>query len=823
MAPVLSRTQWELFEGHLNEAAFLLLQWEHALLSPAFTLAGLAVGLEERLLAHVDALVLGGAPVAEALLRPGLEDADMAILKAAALALLSRGDETDELRVLDCFANSTEETRPGLRRALELRSSPRCMQLLKKLLESPEPGVQAAALEVLASLKADPGPTLGALLAHSVPEVQVAALKAVRVGSEPVDMRAIREAVESRHSSLRDEALVTAIIVGMDSAWSICRRLATDNPAENGIALLLLGLGGDDADLRWLLEKSEDLRVGGHAIWAQGFGGRIESAERCVTLLAHETLGKWAAEAFCAITGLRLEAHQVMAPPEATRDEAARHPRPEDALPLAVPSEVQQWWSEHRNRFRPGVRYFMGRPLTPSWLVEACELMPARRSHVLAQELALRSRGNILLPTLAFSDRRRAELQAAKEILERMPLSRPIQELTAVARYVPRRTPSDACASQPRSKQSSRVLTGRLTVTGLGMVSAIGDGVVTSCAASRAGMLRVTPLEEVSVWDSGDKRLEPTRGHHIPWVTEGFSGLGRLAALATQALLDLLEQARFDKECRYALYLSAPSDFYRLHQDERDGLSQRHALRRAEYRQRLLTTILAAVGLPVIPKVQVLHFGELGFIEALQDATRQLDTGAVDACIIGGVDSLVEPQVVDALDELGLLKTPENPVGVLPGEASAFVLVERGEVALRRGARPLAVLDAACMQAEPFHRLSNTPSQGRALARCAGEALSRGQDCGERIRLVIAALNGDAYRASDWGHALVRLRTDKLLNQAIEWYPAASFGEIGAATGPAGVCMAVRGFQRGYSPEGDALLWVSGDDGGRGSLLLSRP
>ncbi|HYO66570.1 MAG TPA: TIGR02270 family protein, partial [Archangium sp.] len=794
MTPAISRAQWELFEEHLSEASFLLSQWQRALFSPGITLAELAGGIEERLLAHLDALVLGGPLVAEMMLQPGLEDADADVLTASALALLSTEEEAGEQLVLDGLENGTEETRPCLQHALELRISPRCIRHLLDLLTSPEAEVQAAALEVLGFWGVEPGPILNALLTHTSPDVRIAALKAARFTSEPVNSRKVSEALGSQHASVRDEALVTALILGMDSALPICRQLVTENHAGSSVAMLLLALGGDDSDLYRLLEVSEHPGVGSQVLWALGFSGRREAAERCLELLSHETLGKWAAESFCSITGLILEDRYLRAPPEEALDEAEGPPRPEDTLPLANSSAVQQWWQERRGQFQLGIRYLMGQPLTPSWLTEAYALVPMRRCHVLAQELALRSRGSLVIPSRAFSDRHRAEFQAARGILERLSLSRPFKEITATARHAVHRPQEELLSAGFRPKQPSRSLQGRLTITGLGMVSAIGDGVVASCAASRAGLIRISPLEDVQVWDPYEKQLEPSRGHSIPWVTEGFSGLGRLAALATQALVELRDQAKLDKRSRCALYLAAPSDFYRLRIEEMENLPPRHALRLAEYQQHLLPTILASAGLPITPKVQPLLFGELGFLQALQDSFRQFEAGHVDACIIGGVDSLVEPQLVDALDFLGLLKTPENPVGFLPGEAAAFMLVERGEVALRRGARPMAVLEASSVQAEPFHRLSRTPALGSSLAQCIRDTLVRLPDRGEQTRLVIASLNGDAYRASDWGHALVRLRADRLLNHASEWYPAASFGEIGAATGPTGVCMAVRGF-----------------------------
>src|SRR5258705_6910781 len=81
---------WDISEEHLVDAGFLWTQRERALESPRHTLAEVATGVEERLLAHLDGLIVGGAPVAEKLLVPVLEDdsADPELLVVASLALL---------------------------------------------------------------------------------------------------------------------------------------------------------------------------------------------------------------------------------------------------------------------------------------------------------------------------------------------------------------------------------------------------------------------------------------------------------------------------------------------------------------------------------------------------------------------------------------------------------------------------------------------------------------------------------------------------------------------------------------------------------------
>ncbi|WP_434385332.1 TIGR02270 family protein [Melittangium boletus] len=819
-----SKLQQELLEEHLSEAAFLWTSWERALDSPVFTLAETAEGPEERLLAHVDALVLSKPAVRQKLLWAGLAQDEGDIVTASALALLSTGDAGEEAHVLDALVRGDPRARPWLRRALELCASPRCVDVLSTHLSSSDVDLQSAALRVLLCWRALPGAVLDELLTHPSLEVLEPALRAARVAQEPFSERGIIKALDSPDARVRDEALVTAVTLGMGSAWKRCRQSAAASSPSPG-ALLLLGLGGTDSDLERLLEVSHSSTHGVEAVWSLGFSGRREAAERCLELLSHESLGKLAAEAFCAITGLvlgesyrRLESAEDEAPDDDSGELVL--PTPEDKLPLAEPEAVGRWWQAHRGRFENGVRYLQGKPLSAAWVAESLDQVSMRRRHVLAQELALRSRGRLVLRTRSFSSTQRGQIREAQESLSQVRWSRPLPELVSSARP-PQRTPTTRNApAVASSRKDSRAIASILAVTGVGMVSALGDDVIASCAASRAGLTRIHSIEDVRVWDAESGQPEPARVVAIPWLTEGFSGCGRLAALATEALLDLRAQTGFEPGSRCALFLTAPDDYYRCQVEEREGLgSSLQEERRATYQEELLPTILRAAGLSAALKAQPLFFGAVGFVQALQEASHQLERGAVDACIVGGVDSLVEPQLIAALDELGLLKTPGNPVGFLPGEAAAFVLIERGSAAVRRGARILATLDALCYDAEPFHRLSRTPARGEALARCLRRTLD---SCSpqEKPQWVISSLNGDDYRAADWGHASVALRSTGHLVDVPAWYPAASFGEVGAATGPLSTCLAAHGFARGFLRSNSVLLWLSGDDGRRGSFQL---
>jgi hypothetical protein len=63
---------WDVFQEHLDEAAWLWGEREASLDSPVYSIAEVAGSLEERVLAHLDGLVLGGKPVADKLLLPAL-------------------------------------------------------------------------------------------------------------------------------------------------------------------------------------------------------------------------------------------------------------------------------------------------------------------------------------------------------------------------------------------------------------------------------------------------------------------------------------------------------------------------------------------------------------------------------------------------------------------------------------------------------------------------------------------------------------------------------------------------------------------------------
>src|SRR5690349_1736490 len=81
-----------------------------------------------------------------------------------------------------------------------------------------------------------------------------------------------------------------------------------------------------------------------------------------------------------------------------------------------------------------------------------------------------------------------------------------------------------------------------LAVTGLGMVSSIGHGVVQACAALRAGIIRARPLPYFEVLDEETQELVPVTAHPVHGFTDGFGPVGRWLRLAKGCVDDLMAQ-----------------------------------------------------------------------------------------------------------------------------------------------------------------------------------------------------------------------------------------------------------------------------------------
>jgi uncharacterized protein (TIGR02270 family) len=408
--------RWDLYEEHLDEAAFRWSQWERALDEPNAVLEEVAER-EEWVASHLDGLVLGGEPVARRLLEPALVADEPERIVTAALALLGGEGPSGPAAVLATLPHAEPPALIALRRAFELTSPSSIPADLAALLKKEDalPELLALVLDTLGAHGLATASLCTPFLTHPEPQVATAALRAASRMCLPLEPRVLQRALDSRDPLLRDAGIVAGLLGGHRSAWAACWTAVESRAPGGRLPLLLLGMGGDERDTKRLLNLLSDEALQPDVLWALGFTGRVDAAAACLDLMRQEPVAALAGEAFSAITGLRIEGQYVARSQEPEEEEpmpleqeeldADLVPKPEDALPLPQADAVATWWQEVRPSLDMRQRYLAGHPFTPQVLLDALASAPMRRRHTLALELALRSRGSLQVPTRAFVER----------------------------------------------------------------------------------------------------------------------------------------------------------------------------------------------------------------------------------------------------------------------------------------------------------------------------------------------------------------------------------------------------------------------------------
>lgn len=365
-------------------------------------------------------------------------------------------------------------------------------------------------------------------------------------------------------------------------------------------------------------------------------------------------------------------------------------------------------------------------------------------------------------------------------------------------------------------------------VIGIGMVSSLGLDAVTSCAAQRAGITRVTTLDEFQVLNEDEGDYQGIFVHKVPVILDGFDGFARLVRLAVAGVKDLLSShAQHLDFARTGFYIVIPSESRTKHDLPRQGADitthetdqEKDATRL--FGERLCRKIVDLSGCDIPARNwQVIDAGHAGVAVAVEKAMENLSVGKIDRCLVLGVDSFLSPSSLAWLHRNKRLKTSDNPVGFQPGEACACVLLENFQSTRSRGCEIHAVVSSVSTGFEPNHMFSGNPAGENSLAKLVTRVYSQATP-NPSATWIISDLNGEVHRAHEWGNATVQISpVFPSLRSSVSSYPAASFGDTGAASGAVAMCTAIRAFARNYAPSNEALVVSSSDFGARAALLL---
>ncbi len=389
---------WDIVEEHLDEAAFLWKQWESALASPRYTIAEVAAGPEERLVAHLEGVAVAGPDADEALFAPALAAKDAGRVAAAAAVLAASG-RLDPVRA--AIRPDGPDACRAIARALALCLGPGRDAAAAAWLRDGDPAAQTVALEALAFRGTAPAADVRVHLGARDPAVLAAALAAAPLLGDAA-RPAIEGALSSAEPAVRDAAIEAGLRLGLRSAWVACQQSA-DAGTPTPLVLEVLAASGEAADVERIVSAARLPALRSAALFAAGLSGTLRGAELCAAHLGDAAVVRTAAEGLWAVTGLAVEGPYAAPEPDPTMDlppfdreelDTPALPAEDGALPFPDAELIALHFRDRRGALTPGQRYLFGSPWTAEDAAHAVCTGPARRRHALARELAVRTRGS---------------------------------------------------------------------------------------------------------------------------------------------------------------------------------------------------------------------------------------------------------------------------------------------------------------------------------------------------------------------------------------------------------------------------------------------
>ena len=342
-----------------------------------------------------------------------------------------------------------------------------------------------------------------------------------------------------------------------------------------------------------------------------------------------------------------------------------------------------------------------------------------------------------------------------------------------------------------------------LDVIGAGAATPVGLGYSQSCTAIRAGVAAFAE-SEFFLWTT---TREPIVAAAVPLRPTPIESrpVGRLSTLARIALRECLRETSVDSR-RTALLLGAPSE-------------QRAQKFREWFDEDLYSGLFSRVVRAFHSASEILPHGNVSVLAGLRRAQDLLDKGIVEQCIVGGVDSLLNPPDLERLEHSWRLHREGESYGLVPGEAAAFVVVAPHGLPQRSPVVGTILGIGAGRESAEHCALSNGHPTGMGLEQALSAAITDAGLPEAAVGLRVSDLNGERYGAMDSLLAMSRFyRSDR--NGLPIWHPAECTGETGAASGAILIQVACHALSCGYAPATHVMCELSSDEGHRAACVI---
>ena len=220
-----------------------------------------------------------------------------------------------------------------------------------------------------------------------------------------------------------------------------------------------------------------------------------------------------------------------------------------------------------------------------------------------------------------------------------------------------------------------------------------------------------------------------------------------------------------------------------------------------------------------IKDVRTAFKGHAARLKALESASRLLAEGKCEFCLVGGVDSYIDPDTLDWIEDNEQLNIPSNVWGFIPGAAAAFCLLFSTTIANRYQLPIKAQLLSTATAREENRIKTETVCIGEGSTSAVSGALQALPE-GVKINQTYCDQNGEAYRADEFGFMLARL-SENFIDSSEYVEIADCWGDVGAASGPLFISLLCAAVEKEYSNGNVSLLWSSSEGGERSAAIMA--
>lgn len=375
-----------------------------------------------------------------------------------------------------------------------------------------------------------------------------------------------------------------------------------------------------------------------------------------------------------------------------------------------------------------------------------------------------------------------------------------------------------------------------VSISGIGLSTSLG-GYADACAAHRAGLTRFSARDDFKIMSPGDDEpqavtVSPVNNLFI------YQGIAKTIRLIKSAYEDLVSSLK-SQPPEDVIVLLALADPLERALDLDLGSEATRAERLQVHMDALIEPLFNSINprLNNAP-MQAVYGDRMAFARVLKKATDFITEGKAQHCLLLIADSLLDEFALEQQLENNQLKTNDNPVGYIPGEGAAAILVS----AATADKSKLLTIDVATDLTTDIVELPNinmnddshSTNDTAAVNHTANKA-KFGARLSDLVRKqvppseqphwfpqIYSDMNGTEARAIEYGTLQVKLKQYYPKAHFLpEQIPALTFGETGVLSGALALSMILASRERGYMAHKEHLIFLSENNGKRASIKIS--